>query len=92
MAVKRYIIEREIPDIGGMISQQLEQAATKSNAALAKLQGRAQWVHSYVTGNKTFCIYLAEDEAAVREHAQVSGFPANKITEIRTIIDPVTAG
>jgi len=92
MAMKRYIIEREIPGIGGMTSQQFEQAATKSNAALAKLQGRAQWVYSYVTGNKTFCIYLAEDEAAVREHAQVSGFPANKITEIRTIIDPVTAG
>jgi len=90
--MKRYIIERDIPGIGAMTSQQLEQAATKSNAALAKLHGRAQWVHSYVTGNKTFCIYLAEDEAAVREHAQVSGFPANKITEIRTIIDPVTAG
>jgi len=90
--MKRYIIERDIPGIGGMTSQQLEQAATKSNAALAKLHGRAQWVHSYVTGNKTFCIYLAEDEAAGREHAQVSGFPANKITEIRTIIDPVTAG
>src|SRR5262249_53324979 len=80
LAMKRYIIEREIPGIGGMTSQQLEQAATKSNAALAKLQGRAQWVHSYVTGNETFCIYLAEDEATVREHAQVSGFPANKIT------------
>jgi len=90
--MKRYIIERDIPGIGAMTSQQLEQAATKSNAALAKLHGRAQWVHSYVTGNKTFCIYLAEGEAAVREHAQVSGFPANKITEIRTIIDPVTAG
>jgi len=90
--MKRYIIERDIPGVGGMSSQQLEHAATKSNAALAELQGRAQWVHSYVTGNKTFCIYLAEDEAAVREHAQVSGFPANKITEIRTIIDPVTAG
>jgi hypothetical protein len=92
MTMKRYIIEREIPGIGGMTSQQLEQAATKSNAALAKLQGRAQWVHSYVAGNKTFCVYLAEDETAVREHAQVSGFPANTITEIRTIIDPVTAG
>src|SRR5215475_938540 len=92
MAMKRYIIEREIPGIGGMTSQQLEQAAIKSNAALAKLQGRAQWVHSYVAGNKTFCVYLAEDETAVREHAQVSGFPANTITEIRSIIDPVTAG
>ena len=90
--MKRYISERDIPGIGAMTSQQLEQAASKSNAALAKLHGRAQWVQSYVTGNKTFCIYLAEDEAAVREHAQVSGFPANKITEIRTIIDPVTAG
>jgi len=89
--MKRYIIERDIPGIGGMTSQQLEQAATKSNAALAKLQGRVQWIQSYVAGNKTFCHYLAEDEAAVCEHAQVSGFPANKITEIRAIIDPVTA-
>jgi hypothetical protein len=90
--MKRYIIEREIPGIGGMTGPQLEQAAAKSNDALAKLAGKAQWIHSYVADNKTFCVYLAENEAAVKEHARISGFPANKVTEISGIIDPTTAG
>jgi hypothetical protein len=90
--MKRYIIEREIPGIGGMTGPQLEQAAAKSNDALAKLGGKAQWIHSYVADNKTFCVYLAENEAAVKEHARISGFPANKVTEISGIIDPMTAG
>jgi len=89
--MKRYIIEREIAGVGGMTGQQLAEAAAKSNGALAKLAGKAQWVHSYVADNKTFCLYLAEDEAAVREHARISGFPANKVTEISGIIDPMTA-
>src|SRR6266849_2584659 len=62
IAMKRYIIEREIPGIGGMTGPQLEQAAAKSNDALAKLGGKAQWIHSYVADNKTFCVYLAENE------------------------------
>jgi hypothetical protein len=89
--MKRYIIEREIPGIGGMTGQQLQGAAAKSNDALAKLAGKAQWIQSYVADNKTFCVYLAENEAAVREHARISGFPANKVTEISGIIDPTTA-
>ena len=89
--MKRYIIEREIPGIGGLTAEQLAGAAAKSNEALAKLAGKAQWVHSYVADNKTFCVYLAENEAAVREHARISGFPANKVTEISGIIDPMTA-
>jgi hypothetical protein len=89
--MKRYIIEREIPGIGGMTAEQLAGAAAKSNEALAKLAGKAQWVHSYVADNKTFCVYLAENEAAVREHARISGFPANKVTEISGVIDPMTA-
>jgi hypothetical protein len=89
--MKRYIIEREIPGIGGMTAEQLAGAAAKSNEALAKLAGKAQWVHSYVADNKTFCVYVAENEAAVREHARISGFPANKVTEISGIIDPMTA-
>jgi hypothetical protein len=89
--MKRYVIEREIPGVGSLNASQLQGAAAKSNEALAQLAGKAQWVHSYVADNKTFCIYLAEDEAAVHEHARVSGFPANKVTEIATVIDPMTA-
>ncbi len=89
--MKRYIIEREIPGVGGLSAQQLQGTAAKSNDALAKLGGKAQWIHSYVAGNKTFCVYLAADEAAVREHARISGFPANVVTEISTVIDPTTA-
>ena len=89
--MKRYVIERDLPGIGGMNRAQLKDAAATSNDALAKLAGKVQWDHSYVVDNKTFCIYLAENEAAVREHAKLSGFPATKVTEVRTIIDPLTA-
>ena len=89
--MKRYLIERELPGVGSMSGQELAQAATKSNGALAELSSKVQWVHSYVTDNKTFCVYLAQNEAAVKEHARLSGFPANKVTEISAIIDPRTA-
>ena len=89
--MKRYVIERALPGVGAMNREQLMGAAATSNAALAKLSGKAQWVHSYVADDKTFCIYLAENEAAVHEHARLSGFPASKITEVRDIIDPLTA-
>ena len=89
--MKRYVIERDLPGVGGMNRAQLKDAAATSNSALAKLAGKVQWQHSYVVDNKTFCIYLAEDEAAVKEHARLSGFPASKVTEVRTIIDPMTA-
>jgi Protein of unknown function (DUF4242) len=89
--MKRYVIEREIPGVGGLSAPELKGAATKSNEALAALGGKVQWVHSYVADNKTFCIYLAESEGAVREHASISGFPATKVTEVSTVIDPMTA-
>jgi len=63
----------------------------QSNEALAKLSGKVQWLQSYIVDDKTFCIYLAEDEAAVQEHSRLSGFPANKVTEVRTVVDPMTA-
>jgi len=90
--MKRYVIERDLPGVGSMTGQQLQGAAEKSNEALAKLGGKAQWIHSYVADNKTFCIYLAENEAAVQEHARLSGFPATRITEVVRMIDPTTAG
>lgn len=89
--MKRYVIEREVPGIGKLTGPELKKAAGVSNDALAKLTGTVQWVQSYVVDDKTFCVYLAEDEAAVHEHAKLSGFPANKVTEVRTIIDPMTA-
>lgn len=89
--MRRYIIEREIPGVGGLSQEQRKSVAAQSNKALAELAGKAQWEQSYVVDDRTFCIYLAEDEGAVRAHAQLSGFPATKITEVRSVIEPMTA-
>jgi hypothetical protein len=89
--MKRYVIEREIPGVGGLNREQRRDVAIQSNKALAALAGKAQWEQSYVVEDKTFCIYLAEDEAAVRAHAELSGFPASKVTEVRSVIEPMTA-
>jgi len=90
--MKKYVIERNIPKVHCMGPEELKGAAATSNDALAKLSPKVQWLHSYVTPDKTFCIYLAEDEDAVLKHAELSGFPANKISEVTTTIDPSTAG
>lgn len=89
--MKRYVIERSIPGVGKLDGEQLRGAAATSNEALRKLAGKVQWVQSYVVDDKTFCIYLAENESAVQEHAKLSGFPASKVTEVRRLIDPMTA-
>lgn len=91
MTLKRYVVERDIVGVGAMSGDELSAASRTSNDALAKLTPRVQWSHSYVTGDKTFCIYFAEDEDAIRDHARISGFPATTITEVQTIIDPATA-
>jgi hypothetical protein len=90
-AMRKFIIERELPAIGSAERQALREAAQKSNATLKELGPDIQWVESYVAGDKTFCVYLARDEAIIHEHARLSGFPANKVTEIRRMIDPTTA-
>lgn len=90
MALRKFIIERDIPDVGTLERDQLRGAAAKSNDALRQIGPDIQWVESYVADNKTFCVYLATDEAAIRKHAEISGFPATKITEIRRMIDPTT--
>ena len=90
-AMKRYVIERNVNGIGGKDQKGLSAVAGQSNDALSKLRPRIQWQESFVTGDKTFCIYLAEDEAVIREHARLSGFPANIITEVKAVIDPATA-
>lgn len=89
--MRRYLIERDIPGVGKLNGEELKGAAAKSNEALAKLAGKAQWLESFVVDDKTFCVYLAENEAAVHEHAKLSGFPASKVTEVRNVIDPMTA-
>jgi cell division inhibitor SulA len=89
--MRKFIIERELPAIGSAERQALKEAAQKSNATLHELGPDIQWVESYVAADKTFCVYLAKDEAIIREHARRSGFPANKITEVRRMIDPTTA-
>jgi len=88
--MKKYVIERDIPGAGGMSSQELAAASRTSNETLAAMAPAIQWQHSYVAGDKTFCIYLAEDERAILEHARRSGFPANRITEVACEIDPTT--
>jgi hypothetical protein len=89
--MRRYIIERDLPQIGSADREALKDAAKKSNATLKQLGPDIQWVESFVANDKTFCVYLAKDEAIIRRHAELSGFPANKITEIRRTIDPTTA-
>ena len=89
--MRKFIIERELPAIGSAERQALRDAAQKSNATLKELGPDIQWVESYVAADKTFCVYLAQDEAIIRKHAEISGFPANKITEVRRMIDPTTA-
>ena len=90
--MKKYLIEREIPGVNKLTAEELRGAANASNAALAQLASKVQWVQSYVTDGKTFCVYLAENEDVIQEHARLSGFPANKVTEVSRIIDPTTAG
>ena len=91
MALHKFIIERNIPKVGTFEREELRGAAAKSNEVLHKLGPDIQWVESYVADDKTFCVYLAKDEAIVRQHAEISGFPANKISRVSTIIDPATA-
>ncbi len=90
MALRRFIIERDIPQVGSLEREALRGAAAKSNEALRQLGPDIQWVESYVAGDKTFCVYLAKDEAIIRKHSEISGFPATTITEIRKTIDPTT--
>lgn len=89
--MQRFMVEREIPGVGGMSIVELCGAARSSNQAIEKLGGKVQWQHSYVAGDKTFCVYLAEDEDAIRQHGELSGIPVGKVTEIPQIIDPLTA-
>ena len=87
----KYVIEREIAGAGKFTAEQLQGISQKSCGVLKKLGPQIQWLESYVTDDKIFCVYIAPDEATVREHAKQGGFPANRVSEVRTIIDPTTA-
>ena|SRR6185503_14385220 len=89
--MKTYLIEREIPDAGKLTAEQLKAISQTSCAVLKEMGPKIQWIQSYVTGNKIFCIYKAENEDLIREHAKKGGFPANNIIQIGSIISPATA-
>jgi cell division inhibitor SulA len=87
----KYVIEREIPEAGKLSAQQLQAISQKSCGVLKNLGPQIQWLQSYVTDDKIYCVYIAPNEEMVREHAQQGGFPANRISEIKQVIDPTTA-
>jgi Protein of unknown function (DUF4242) len=87
----KYVIEREIPGAGKLSTEELKAISQKSCGALQKLGPQIQWVHSYVTDDKVYCVYNAPNEEIVREHATQGGFPADRISQVRSIIDPTTA-
>lgn len=87
----KYVIERELPGAGALSAEQLQGISQKSCGVLRNLGPQIQWLHSYVTGDKIYCVYIAPNEQIVREHAQRGGFPANRVSEVKTIIDPTTA-
>ena len=86
----KYVIERELPGAGALSGDELHAISGKSNAVLAEMASRAQWLHSYVTTDKIYCVYVADDEKTVLEHAERGGFPANVVSKVATVIDPVT--
>jgi hypothetical protein len=87
----KYVIEREVPGAGKLSPEELKAISNTSCGVLRKLGSEIQWIHSYVTGDKIYCIYIAANEALVREHAKQGGFPANSVAEVKAIIDPTTA-
>ena len=87
----KYVIERELPGAGSLSGDELQAISQKSVEVLDGMAGRAQWLETYVTEDKLFCVYIADDEAAVREHAEAGGFPCNAVNRVRTSIDPTTA-
>jgi hypothetical protein len=87
----KFLIEREIPNAGSLSPDQLQGISQKSCSVLRAMGPKIQWVQSYVTADKIYCVYIADNEASIREHATQGGFPANKISEIKTVIDPTTS-
>jgi hypothetical protein len=91
MSMPKFVIEREVPGAGSLSGAQLREISLKSVTVLRGLGPEIQWLHSYVTGDKVYCIYLAPDEAIIQEHARRVGLPANRVSAVRRLIDPTTA-
>ena len=89
--LEKYVIERDLPGAGKLSAAELQGIARKSNSVLATMGPGIQWVESYVTGDKIYCVYRAQSEEAIRKHAEAGGFPANRISRVATVIDPTTA-
>lgn len=89
--MRKYLVERKVPDVGKLTGEELRAAAAKSNQVLAELAPEVQWQHSYVADDHFFCVYLAANEDLVRRHAERAGFPAERVIEIHRVIDPTTA-
>ncbi|HYQ89748.1 MAG TPA: DUF4242 domain-containing protein [Candidatus Binatia bacterium] len=87
----KYVIERDLPGAGQLSKQELQAISLKSCGVLEKLGPQIQWVHSYVTGDRIYCVYIAPNEGILREHARMGGFPANRVSAVKTMIDPTTA-
>ena len=87
----KYVIERELPGAGKMTREQLRELATKSNGVLQTLGPKIQWVQTYVSDDKLYCVYISPNEELIRQHAEQGGFPANRISQVRAMIDPTTA-
>jgi hypothetical protein len=87
----KYLIEREAPGVGASSAEQLQQISQTSCSVLREMGPSIQWLHTYVTPDKMYCVYIAPDEGAVREHARRGGFPANRVSELVTLMDPTTA-
>ena len=86
----KFVIEREIPGLGNMSDEEMRKVSRKSNEVLAALGPQIQWLHSYVTGDKLYCVYLSPNEEMIREHAKRGGFPANRVSAVKRLIDPTT--
>jgi len=90
-SLQKYVIERDLPGAGKLSATELQSIARKSNGVLASMGAGIQWVESYVTADKIYCVYRAQSEEAIRKHAEAGGFPANRIARITSVIDPTTA-
>ncbi len=87
--MQKYVIERDVPGAGNLSDEELREMSLRSLAALGELGAKVQWIHSYVTDNKVYCVYLAPDEDLVREHARLAGLPADRIAAVRKLLDPI---
>jgi hypothetical protein len=92
VSMPEFVIEREVPGAGNLTDAQLKEIATRSVCVLNEMGPKIKWLHSYVTGDKVYCVYLAPDEETIREHGRRGGFPVNRVSAVRRMIDPSTAG